>query len=100
MQENGNFASVQKCFHFLTHEHIFKWRTPENWNEACLVAVKTALNLSEECLKKSFINYSENVISNLVISFCIHYFFSHGFLAFTTYPFCLLLEGNNQIFVS
>lgn len=34
-----------------------------------------ALNLSEECLKKSFINYSEDLISSLVISFCIHYFF-------------------------
>lgn len=74
MQENGNFASVQKCFHFLMHEHIFK-RTPENWNEACLVAVKMALNLSEECLKKSFINYSEDLISNLAILFFIHYFF-------------------------
>lgn len=75
MQETGNFASVQKCFHFLTHKHIFKQWTPENWNEACLVAVKTALNSSEECLKKFFIIYSEDLISNSVISFCIHYFF-------------------------
>lgn len=67
MQETGNFASVQKCFHFLTHKHIFKQWTSENWNKACLVAVKMALNLSEECLKKSFINYSEDLISNLVI---------------------------------